>query len=167
MWRLLEFLESRHLKVKTCELQFWAPSDMYPWAALAASNVLLSDIDLSLLFQGLWSRFFPAYAKLHEELAAGTIGEPLYLSAQFGFPLLSMRRCAEHKLGGGCIIDMGSYLVSMCLLVFKEEPERIVASAIMQNGQFLTACCIFNLVARRASYSWALAGFCFFGLFCG
>ena len=60
----------------------------------------------------------------------------MYLSMHFGYPVQGIPRCVEHKLGGGDLMDLGVYGVSMALQVFNDEPERIVASADMQNGNF-------------------------------
>ncbi len=74
------------------------------------------------------------YYKLREELAAGTIGDVEYLSTHFGYPLKNNLRSTELNLGGGALMDLGLYGMSMALQVFKEEPKRIVASAAMKNG---------------------------------
>jgi len=44
------------------------------------------------LSEGIWSRFFPAYKKLTEEIEKGTIGEPVQVLATFGSNMSNVDR---------------------------------------------------------------------------
>lgn len=44
------------------------------------------------LMEALWSRFTPAYQKVHEELENGTIGTVLNVQANFGIPISNIER---------------------------------------------------------------------------
>ncbi len=63
-----------------------------------------------------------------------SIGEAMYLSTHFGMAAWDVPRMTDNKLGGGALMDLGIYGVQLALWVFKEEPTRISASAIMKNG---------------------------------
>lgn len=45
------------------------------------------------LMEAIWSRFFPAYYRLREELAKGTIGDIVQVSSTFGTLLTHKDRC--------------------------------------------------------------------------
>ncbi len=87
-----------------------------------------------LYSQGLWSRFFPSYTKLKQELEAGAIGDPLYVAASFCYDMQHVPRSVENKLGGGALYDLAIYCVQLATWVFPGYPERICSSAIMENG---------------------------------
>ena len=55
-------------------------------------------ISFFLFCQAVWSRFFPAYDKLREELAKKTIGDIKYVSASLG---LNVIEHMKHKELGG------------------------------------------------------------------
>ncbi len=86
------------------------------------------------VFQGLFSRFFPSYTRIKEVIEGNTIGEAMYLSTHFGSDVWHVPRIKDNKLGGGVLMDLGIYGVSLALWVFREEPIRISASAIIKNG---------------------------------
>jgi len=81
------------------------------------------------LMEAIWTRFFPAYLKLKEELDKGTIGEVLQVKADFGvlFPEGNWRMSKEHA--GGSVLDIGTYTSQLASLVFGgERPLKILAS---------------------------------------
>ncbi len=83
--------------------------------------------------EGFWSRFFPTYIKLNEEIVSGEIGDPLYVSTHFCFD----KQCdpsTKNELGFGSALLFGCYGIQLALWVFKDYPERIHASALMQNN---------------------------------
>ncbi len=79
--------------------------------------------------EAVWSRFLPAYRSLVELIAAGRIGEPLMVEADFGYriPEVDPRdRYFDRALGGGAMLDLGIYPVQLCHLVLG-APEGVVA----------------------------------------
>jgi len=90
----------------------------------------------TFLMEALWSRFLPAYHKLGELLAAGTIGEVQLMIAggaftpdyQPGFYLF------DRELGGGVLLDAGVYLVSAASLVFGMPSEVHATGNIGRYG---------------------------------
>jgi dihydrodiol dehydrogenase / D-xylose 1-dehydrogenase (NADP) len=85
--------------------------------------------------EAIWSRFFPAYQRLKEELAKGTIGEVYSVVATMGiqFPEDNWRR--DKKNGGGTTLDMGTYTTQFASLVFKGlKPVKIIAGGHLNSS---------------------------------
>lgn len=82
------------------------------------------------LMEGMWTRFFPLMRRLEDLLADQVIGEVHSLIADAG-----IRRSSETKerlfrldLGGGALLDLGVYPVSLASMIFG-NPEHITAMA--------------------------------------
>ena len=75
-------------------------------------------LDLFLM-EGMWTRFFPLMERLREILADGTIGGPRMLTVDFGFRAEPdpSSRLFDPKLGGGALLDVGVYCVSLASMV--------------------------------------------------
>jgi predicted dehydrogenase len=82
------------------------------------------------LMEAMWTRFLPAYRALADVLAAGRIGEPLQVEADFGMRLPMPHRLYERDLGGGALLDLGIYPVQLCSLVLGKA-ERVVADGVV------------------------------------
>jgi len=85
--------------------------------------------------EAIWSRFFPAYQRLKEELAKGTVGDVLQVTANMGlfFPEDDWRR--DLNQGGGNTLDMGTYTCQIAALAFKGlKPLKIVASGHLNKS---------------------------------
>ena len=69
-------------------------------------------------------------AKVRELLAAGAIGELRHINATFGFnaPFSSTSRLYAAELGGGGIMDVGCYPVSMARMIAGSEPINVTAT---------------------------------------
>jgi predicted dehydrogenase len=80
----------------------------------------------------MWTRFLPAVVRVRELLAAGTIGEPRWLRADFGFkaPFNPKSRVFDPALGGGALLDVGVYPVSLASMVFG-TPREIASKAVI------------------------------------
>jgi predicted dehydrogenase len=76
--------------------------------------------------EAMWTRFLPLMRRFRDLVADGAIGEPLLLTADFGF---SHGGGPEHRLfdpalGGGALLDVGVYLVSLSSMLFG-APDRV------------------------------------------
>ncbi len=72
-----------------------------------------------LVMEAMWTRFLPPLVRLREMLAAGAIGEPRALYANFGFRAARQEgRWFEPALGGGALLDVGVYTVSLASMIF-------------------------------------------------
>ena len=72
----------------------------------------------------------PQTLKLRELLNEGAIGKPRLIQASFGFTLKDGPNVRlESTLGGGSLMDVGSYTVSLARMIAKERPKRVNALA--------------------------------------
>jgi predicted dehydrogenase len=80
------------------------------------------------LMEAMWTRFMPHMARIREILAAGTLGEITYLTAEHGqwFPEDPAFRLFAPELGGGALLDLGIYPISFAHMVLG-APDRITA----------------------------------------
>ena len=68
--------------------------------------------------------------KLQELLDEGAIGAPRLIHASFGFTLKEGPNIRlESNLGGGALMDVGSYTVSLARMIAQERPKRVNALA--------------------------------------
>lgn len=82
------------------------------------------------LMEAMWTRFLPAIVKIRELLAQGVLGELRMLSADFGFrtSFNPKHRLFNPELGGGALLDVGIYPISLASMVFG-KPNRIESLA--------------------------------------
>ena len=82
------------------------------------------------LMEAMWTRFFPLMKEFRRLLRDGAIGEPHILSTDFGFRagLNPDGRLFDPRLGGGALLDVGVYCVSMGSMVFGTA-NRVVSMA--------------------------------------
>jgi len=99
------------------------------------------------LMEAMWTYCFPAIRKVKELIESGAIGEPRMAMGAFGFRIDWDESTAvlNRELGGGALLDVGVYPISIAHLVFGGEPETIQASAHIgttgvdeQNGIVMT-----------------------------
>jgi predicted dehydrogenase len=113
------------------------------------------------LMEAMWARFNPVFTKIREILAAGTLGDIRMLIADFGFrrEFDPTSRLFALELGGGALLDVGIYPVSMASLVFGRQPETIQSSAHLgQTGSDEQAAMIFTYPGGKiASLTCAVA----------
>jgi predicted dehydrogenase len=82
----------------------------------------------TFLMEAMWTRFLPHIARVGEILAAGTLGEVVYLTAGHGqwFAADPQFRLFAPELGGGALLDLGICPVSFASLALG-APARITA----------------------------------------
>ena len=88
------------------------------------------------LMEAMWTHFLPAIVRSFELVDRGAIGELLMVHADFGFraPFDPHGRLFDPALGGGSLLDVGVYPVSLATRLFG-EPIRIESSAVLgQTG---------------------------------
>ncbi|MDX1934069.1 MAG: Gfo/Idh/MocA family oxidoreductase [Capsulimonadales bacterium] len=109
---------------------------------LAETEVLLRTAREKSLFlmEGMWTRCFPVMVKARELVAAGEIGKPRQLIADFGFKAGATTdegkltgynpggRLFDPALGGGALMDVGVYPVSLANMFFG-EPDTVLGTA--------------------------------------
>jgi predicted dehydrogenase len=80
------------------------------------------------LMEAMWTRFLPHIARIREILAAGTLGEIVYVTAEHGqwFAQNAAHRLFAPVLGGGALLDLGIYPISFAHFVLG-PPRDITA----------------------------------------
>jgi predicted dehydrogenase len=102
-----------------------------PFAMSLAESQEMVDVARSsgtLLVEAMWTRFLPTMVRVREILAAGTLGEIVYVTAEHGqwFAEDASHRLFAPALGGGALLDLGIYPVSFVHMVLG-APARITA----------------------------------------
>jgi predicted dehydrogenase len=85
------------------------------------------------LMEAMWTRFLPHIAKIHELVADGVLGDIVQVFAEQGIwfdPQHPEHRLYDRALGGGALLDLGVYPVSLALSLLG-APDRIVSTATM------------------------------------
>jgi len=67
------------------------------------------------VMEAMWMRFQPAFEEAERRVAAGQVGEPLLMQADFGIaaPPDADRRWFSRALGGGALLDVGVYPLTL------------------------------------------------------
>ena len=100
-------------------------------AAELIDNARSKDL---FLMEAMWSRYLPAMVRFRELIAEGAIGEPKLLQADFGFRtgVDPEGRLFKVELGGGALLDVGVYVVSLASMIFGAPTA---AAGIGQTGE--------------------------------
>jgi predicted dehydrogenase len=95
-------------------------------AAEAAELIELARARRLFLMEAMWTRFLPLMERFRALVAEGAIGEPRLLIADFGFRHGGgpEHRLFDLALGGGALLDVGVYLVSLSSWLFG-APDRL------------------------------------------
>ncbi len=88
-------------------------------AALAATKGLFA-------MEGLWTCFLPAIAKARALLDAEALGRIRHVTAELAYekPFDPNSRFFDARLGGGSLLDLGIYPLSLCLNLFG-QPQAV------------------------------------------
>lgn len=84
------------------------------------------------VMEAMWTRFLPAVMEAKRIVDSGEIGTPTHVSADFGFAASvgPQHRLLNPDLGGGALLDVGIYPLSMASF-FLGEVEAVQAQAQM------------------------------------
>ena len=89
-----------------------------------------------LLMEAFMYRFHPRSRQIRQILREGVIGKPLQIRAAFCFSMDEevLRRAHDYRLkpqmGGGALLDVGCYGVSVARWMYGEEPVSVQAQAV-------------------------------------
>ena len=91
-------------------------------ARQAQEMVALARANSLFLMEAMWMRFFPAMARVRRWLRDGAIGEPRLLTADFcvELPYDPQGRIFNPALGGGALLDLGIYPLSLASMILGE-----------------------------------------------
>ena len=98
------------------------------------------------LMEAMWTRFMPALAELRRIVASGEIGAPRQLHADFGFlaPLDPAHRVNDRELGGGALLDLGIYPLSIAAAIM--GPVKSVQATAEMSATGVDAQTAFQLL---------------------
>lgn len=84
------------------------------------------------VMEAMWTRYIPLMVNLRELLAEGIIGELKMLEIGMGF-IAPRNNSSSYffnpHMGGGILLDGGSYAVSLASMIFRSPPARISSMA--------------------------------------
>lgn len=96
-----------------------------------------SAIDLArrkgvFLMEAMWTRFMPLMVDLRRRLAEGEIGDVRMVQADFGFrtEFNPEKRLFDPRLGGGALLDVGVYPISLASMILG-RPSEIASQVVM------------------------------------
>ena len=94
----------------------------------ARSLVTAAELHGVFIMEAMWTRFLPHMVAVREVLASGRIGEVVSITADFGhwFDEDRDHRSFAPELGGGALLDLGVYPISLSSMVLG-TPSRITA----------------------------------------
>jgi predicted dehydrogenase len=89
-------------------------------AAEAEQLVAAAQARGLFLMEAMWTRFLPHIVEVRRLLAEGAIGEVRMVQASFGIQrdLDPQHRLFNRELGGGALLDLGIYPVSLAAMIF-------------------------------------------------
>lgn len=104
-----------------------------PFAINACEAREMADAALKnkvFLMEAMWMRFLPGAIEVKQRIADGAIGEPRMISADFCFQGRNepLGRLYNRALGGGALLDVGIYPVSLAFMLWG-EPAKIESTA--------------------------------------
>jgi predicted dehydrogenase len=99
-------------------------------AAEAQEMVTFARKKKLFLMEAMWSRYLPTLVKVRELIADGAIGDLRMVQADFGFRagVNPEGRLFKPALGGGALLDVGIYPLSLAHMVLG-TPDRITSMA--------------------------------------
>jgi predicted dehydrogenase len=120
-----------------------------PFAIDAASSLEMITAARSagvFLMEAMWTRWLPHIVRVREVLAAGTLGEIQYVTAEHGqwFPSDPSHRLFAPSLGGGALLDLGIYPISFAHMVLGVPSAITARSTPAFTGVDATTSAIFE-----------------------
>jgi predicted dehydrogenase len=92
------------------------------------------------LMEAMWSRFMPALAEVQRIIASGEIGRVNQVTADFGFTAAfdPAHRLFNRELGGGALLDLGIYPLSIAAALLGPVTSVTAQAEIGATGVDLT-----------------------------
>lgn len=75
--------------------------------------------------EAIWTRYMPMLRTIKDVLASGSIGKPVMLTANLGYPISKVPRLTAPELAGGALLDVGVYPLNFAAMIFGTEIEKI------------------------------------------
>ena len=88
----------------------------------------LAKLKKLFAMEAMWTRFLPSMDAIFEVINSGSLGEIELLVADHSQALTHIPRLVEKELGGGALLDLGIYPISLAHRIFG-KPSAITAKA--------------------------------------
>lgn len=100
-------------------------------AAEAEEAIAVARETGQFLMEGMWTRFFPAILQVQQWILNGAIGDPRMVQASFGFRMeySDRGRLWDPALGGGSLLDVGIYPITIASIAFQDPPATVAGAA--------------------------------------
>lgn len=101
-------------------------------AAEAEEMISVAREEKRTLMEAMWMRFMPSVTEVRRIVSGGAIGDILRVTADFGFraDFDPENRLFDRSLGGGALLDVGIYPLSLAHMLMG-EPESIDGTAVI------------------------------------
>lgn len=111
----------------------------------AQAMVDASQHNGTFLMEGVWSRFNPLHVRLRELIGSGVLGEIRQVVDDFSFrfPFDPTHRLFDPAQGGGALLDLGPYPVSMIQSLLGDPESVTTCGGLAANGVDDTATLLF------------------------
>lgn len=106
------------------------------------------------LMEAMWTLFLPSVRHFLKETQK--IGHIRLIQGSMGFSL-SKDRCFRKDLGGGCILDLGVYLISLTYAILG-QPNELLAQKTTQRGDVETSATI-SMKYKQAALAQLMCSF--------
>ena len=91
------------------------------------------------LMEAMWMRFNPAFRRMLDEVSDGAIGEVRSVQAGFGIPFPKDWNIWRPELGGGALLDMGVYPLTLAHLMLGRPAGVTATGELRADGLDITA----------------------------
>ncbi len=100
-------------------------------AIQAKELIKLARAKKMFLMEAMWIRFLPIIEQVREWISKDVIGDILMITANFGTRVKwePEERRLNRQLGGGAILDMGVYTISLISMIMGKKPVKIDTAA--------------------------------------
>lgn len=85
------------------------------------------------LCEAMWVRFMPLIVRLKKDLDMGRIGEVTTVTANIGYDLREKERVCRLDMGGGALLDIGVYPITLALQILGADITNVSTSVVHMN----------------------------------
>ena len=110
------------------------------------------------LMEAMWMRFNPAFRRMLDEVENGVIGEVRTVQAGFGIPFPPDWNIWRPELGGGALLDMGDYPLTLAHLMLGRPTSVTATGELRDDGLDVTASVYLSIPSALTTSFQQLAG---------